>query len=162
MLTVYCPACWAGNPEGASRCRRCGQALTGEGGPPAYVEKLLQALHHPEPKTPRRAAWILGELRAIAAVAPLVRLLDECRDPYILEEAARALGKIGSARATPALSRLLRAGPLRARVAAASALAGIGGQEAEEALQEAARDPNRAVRRAADSALVQIRARGRP
>ena len=39
-----------------------------------YVDQLIAALHHPELQTPRRATWILGELRTPRAVDSLLHV----------------------------------------------------------------------------------------
>ena len=62
-----------------------------------YVEKLIAALHHPEPLTQRRAAYLLGLRAESSAVQPLIQVLDGDADVYVRAEAACALGKIGGA-----------------------------------------------------------------
>jgi HEAT repeat protein len=90
-----------------------------------YIEKLIRALDHPEPQTPVRCAWILGQLQARAAVATLVRLVRESSDPYLLEAAVEALGKIGDSRALETLQWAIKNGALRVRQRAAAALKNV-------------------------------------
>ncbi|NPV09707.1 MAG: HEAT repeat domain-containing protein [Anaerolineae bacterium] len=87
-------------------CPSCGALL--EGDDLAYLDKLILALTHPEPLTQRRAAYVLGLLGDERAVVPLARLLDTPADPYVLAEAANALGAIGGASACALLEELAR------------------------------------------------------
>jgi HEAT repeat protein len=68
--------------------------------------------------------------------------------------AASSLGKIGDARALPALRALLASPDSLLRAYAASALAGFELGEVQAALQEALRDNNARVRQAAAAALA--------
>jgi HEAT repeat protein len=112
-VTYYCPSCW--NEVGTEvACPQCGADLR-ECGRESYEQKLIRALHHPEPTVPIRAATILGELGSRTAVEPLIEVADSCPDPYIQEAAVVALGRIGDARAIPCLTRLSRDGALRVR-----------------------------------------------
>jgi HEAT repeat protein len=104
MVHFFCPNCWRETPEGARVCPHCGVDIEAFGGERDFVEHLILALRHPEPQTPIRAAWILGQLRDERAVAPLARLLQEAPDVYIARAAAEALGGIG----TPAALLFLR------------------------------------------------------
>jgi len=73
----------------------------------SYVQKLIRALHHPEPETPIRAAYVLGELRATQAMDELTDILHSSPDPYIAAACAEALGKIGGASALAVLKTAL-------------------------------------------------------
>jgi len=119
-LTHFCPSCWS---EIATEpvCLICGTDLRDLSGE-SYEEKLLQALYHPEPTVPGRAATILGELGSKAAIEPLIELAALSSDLYIQEAAVVALGRIGDARALPLLDQLNREGALRVRIAADQAL----------------------------------------
>jgi HEAT repeat protein len=88
----------------------------------SYEEKLIRALHHPEPTVPVRAATILGELRSRSAVEPLIEVAVSSSDAYIQEAAVAALGRIGDSRALSSLARLSRDGSLRVRIAAERAV----------------------------------------
>ena len=119
-MTYYCPSCWreVGN---ASACPACGaelQSFSKE----SYEEKLIRALHHPEPTVPVRAATILGELRSRSAVEPLIEVAVSSSDAYSQEAAAAALGRIGDSRTLSSLARLSREGSLRVRIAAERAV----------------------------------------
>jgi HEAT repeat protein len=126
-MVHYCPSCWAEIPD-VSKCPSCGadiEALEHEN----YEAKLIRALRHPEPSTPIRAATILGELRAKAAVGPLIELVSSTRDPFIQEAGVTALGRIGDPRALDQLRRWSVEGALRVRLAAARALESIWGSK---------------------------------
>jgi HEAT repeats len=119
-VIYYCPSCWSEVGD-ASVCPVCGADVRGLAGE-AYEQKLIRALHHPEPTVPVRAATILGELGSATAVQPLVEVALSSTDPYLQEAAVTALGSIGDRRALPCVSRLSREGGLRVREAARRAL----------------------------------------
>jgi len=119
-VTYYCPSCW-GEVGSASTCPACGAELRSFS-KESYAEKLIRALHHPEPTVPVRAATILGELGSKAAVEPLIELAVSSADSYIQEAAVVALGHIGDSKALSCLARLSRIGSLRVRIAAERAV----------------------------------------
>lgn len=124
-LTYFCPSCWS--EVGTARvCPHCGADLRDFAGE-SYAEKLVRALHHPEPTVPIRAAAILGKLGSRAAVEPLIELAESTPDPYIQEAAVEALGRIGDQRAVQCLERVSREGALRVRAAAKQALTTLTG-----------------------------------
>ncbi|GBC76828.1 hypothetical protein HRbin08_00296 [bacterium HR08] len=98
-----------------------------------YVEKLISALRHPEPQTVRRAAWILGRLRAREAIPALLRVGEQERDPYVLESVIEALGEIGDGRARAFLQHCAAHGAMRVRRAAREALARLAAEKDEHA-----------------------------
>jgi HEAT repeat protein len=102
----------------------------------------------------RRAAAAILSSRGHSAVALLVDALAQ-DDRQVRMAAAVALGRIGAARAVPALIELLHAEEDVAAVAA-GALGSIGDQDALPALFEALDHPHAAVRRAAAAALHSI------
>jgi len=122
-MTFYCTQCWAEVPGAATRCPRCGDDIVARQARSDYTEKLIAALRHPEPTTPVRAAWILGERRERAAVEPLCRLVRDSSDAFLVESAVEALGKIGDARAVTALEWARRHPSPRVRQGAELALA---------------------------------------
>ena len=75
MTIYYRPLCHAENRLSDANCHRCGAEL--DTGGADYVSKLISALDHPEPETPVRAAWILGELRERRTVEALERVGGE-------------------------------------------------------------------------------------
>jgi HEAT repeat protein len=70
------------------------------------VERLILALDHPEPETPIRAAWVLGERREAGAAAALAVLVRKTKDVYLATAAVEALGKIGTREALDFLNTL--------------------------------------------------------
>ena len=121
-MTFYCTQCWAEVPASATRCPRCGDDIVARQARSDYTEKLIAALRHPEPTTPVRAAWILGERRERAAVEPLCRLVRDSSDAFLVESAVEALGKIGDARAAATLEWARRHPSPRVRRRAEQAL----------------------------------------
>jgi HEAT repeat protein len=119
-MTYFCPACWREIVK-AEVCPYC-QADLREFSDETFEQKLIRALHHPEPSTPIRAATILGKRRTKAAVEPLIDLGLSTSDPYVQEAAVVALGLIGDPRARACLELLSREGALRTRGAAVSTL----------------------------------------
>jgi HEAT repeat protein len=124
-MTFYCTNCWAEVAESAVVCPRCGDDIVARQARSDYVAKLIAALRHPEPTTPVRAAWILGERRERAAVEPLCRVIRESPDQFLLERAVEALGKIGDPRAAAALDAATRHPSLRVRERAQRALEAV-------------------------------------
>ena len=107
-MRYYCPGCWHDFPEDLPRCPDCGLDIHRAQSEKDYVEKLILALNHPEKSTPIRAAFILGEMREVRAVGPLISLVEHAADVYIAKAAAEALAKIGSLEAVQFLESLLR------------------------------------------------------
>lgn len=154
MITRYCPHCWQEVAWEAARCEACGAALEDDA---TFPEKLLMAIHHPEPTRACLAIELLGRLREPRAVTPLLEVLTTTRDPVMQAEAALSLGAIGEARAVPALVELLHnpKAPFMARCAAATALGNFPEEQALAALHRAVSDPRPSVARAARRALRQ-------
>lgn len=122
MTIFYCVQCWREMPLGAAICSACGADVERVSSERSYVQKLMAALDHPEPQTPVRAAWLLGQLRAVEAVPALVRVVQESPDSYLVEAAVQALSQIGDPTCRPTLEWAARAGAIRVRQAAAKAL----------------------------------------
>jgi len=93
-MKFFCTQCWQEIGEAAASCSHCGANQEQLGQEP-FVRKLIRALHHPEPETPVRAAYVLGELKATEAVQALKRVIVDSKDPFLRAAAIRALGKIG-------------------------------------------------------------------
>jgi MFS family permease len=121
-MIFYCPACWREVPESIRVCPHCTvdvERLTLE---QDYVQKLIAALDHPEPTTPARVAWILGLRGEACAVPHLARIARESDDPYIVEAAVEALGRIGDPAGLEALRFASQHGGVRVREKAAHAI----------------------------------------
>jgi len=127
-----------------------------------YVAKLIEALDNPEPMTPVRAAWILGELRAVEAAPELVSSTTRhSNDPEFLAAVAEALGKIADESAVPLLIKFAHSSYLKVRLSAVEALANWRDAEpVAQALRRALHDPNAVVRKAARQALGNRSLRG--
>jgi HEAT repeat protein len=123
MVAFYCPACWSEVNAGDQICPACSANIAELSAQQDYVSKLIAALEHPEPTTPIRAAWILGQLKTATAVAPLLKVVRGSTDPYIKAAAAEALGEIGGQQAHQTLTELSTGGPVIVRRAAVKALA---------------------------------------
>lgn len=108
-MTFYCPNCWSEIDPKLKVCPHCGEnqeALSEE----VYDEKLIRALHHPEPMTPIRAAYILGERRVKRAVSVLEKTIEENSDPYLVQACIVAIGKIGLAESVVFLNTCMQSG----------------------------------------------------
>ena len=106
MVTFYCPGCWHDFDEGLVRCPDCGLVIHEFWNSKDYFEKLILALHHPEPTTPIRAAWLLGKIQDPRAVAALIDIVKGTNNLYLAREAVKALGAIDTIQARYFLSTL--------------------------------------------------------
>ncbi len=94
MVRFFCPGCWRDFNEDISPCPYCGLDIRAFWDSRDYIEKLILALDHPEPRTPIRAAWLLGKLGERRAVQPLIELFKRTKDVYIAQAVVKALCKI--------------------------------------------------------------------
>ncbi len=108
MTTFYCPKCWGEMKENVDTCPHCGADIRRIWSTLSYEDKLIHALNHPEPTTVMRAAWLLGEKKVERAAPALISLIKRTKDLYIILEATRALGKIGTPPCREALKALTR------------------------------------------------------
>jgi HEAT repeat protein len=122
VTIFYCVECWREMPPEATTCPACGADVERLSSERSYIQKLIAALKHPEPETPVRAAWLLGQVRATEAVPALMRVVQESPDPYLVEAAVEALGQIGDPACRATLVWAAREGAVRVRRAAAEAL----------------------------------------
>lgn len=104
----YCPGCWCDFGADRAICPRCGLDIHAFWDSKDYIDKLILALGHPEPTTPVRAAELLGRVRAVQAVEPLMRLVRESTDVFVVRAAMRALALIGTPNARRFLETLGR------------------------------------------------------
>jgi len=120
----------------------------------APVRELISALRISDTELSRRILCdILGARRARTAIPALVECLDS-PSPSIKDDAAEALGKIGSPRAGPALLSHFVVDP---RLWFAVALGAIGYRPAIPYLIEALENPNAMVRGGAAWALEELK-----
>lgn len=103
-MTWFCPYCWAEVLPETEVCPRCGGDLRRH---VDLAEGLVLALRSPDALTRRRAAYLLGRMRAEAAVAALMKALEE-DDPYVATEALEALHAIGAPQARQAVDAAIR------------------------------------------------------
>jgi hypothetical protein len=80
---------WAELAELTPTCPSCGVDLADVR--QDDTEKLIAALHHPEPLTQRCAAYLLRLRAESSAVQPLIEVLDGDADVYVRAEAACSL-----------------------------------------------------------------------
>jgi HEAT repeat protein len=106
-VTYYCTNCWKEIEKEQTVCPYC-DVEQDQLGRETFEQKLIRALHHPEPETPIRAAYVLGELKATEAVQQLADILRSSPDPYIAAASAEALGKIGGTLAGTTLCDALK------------------------------------------------------
>lgn len=99
-MTYFCPSCLNELDMDYKRCPFCDCDIPCFSEGKDFVDKLIVALHHPEPSTPVRAAWILGRLQDERAVGPLYELARHTSDMYIKVAAIRALMAIGTKKAS--------------------------------------------------------------
>lgn len=97
-MRFSCPGCWRSYGEEFKVCANCGLDVVEFYKNKDYVEKLIIALRHPEPETPVRAAWILGEIGDARAIEPLAGLVIRTPDVYIASAAVKALARFDNPR----------------------------------------------------------------
>ena len=99
-MTFFCPGCWKIIPADVKTCPFCGCDLAAAAAR-SYPEKLIGALHHPEPETRLRAAEILRDQGYCPAIGPLLaRAREELREPrrdiFFLGALLRSARKLGA------------------------------------------------------------------
>jgi len=117
---------------------------------------LSAALSNANPAIRRNAVWVLGELRDRAGVVVVIPTLKD-GDHVVRLYGVIALGKLGDARAVPAISDLVTTeNDWQVRSECAHTLGSIGDAQATSALEQLASDPHPTVRSAAEQALRQL------
>jgi HEAT repeat protein len=96
MTRFYCPKCWRDFAEDHEICPECDFNIRKFYTSNDYFDKLIQALKSPEPTTPVRVAMVLGKIKDTRAVQPLIECVKNSEDVFIIREAVRALGEIGT------------------------------------------------------------------
>ncbi len=151
--TFFCPSCWHELQKEVLICPHCGEPLA-SWSKKAYVDKLRQALSHPEPQTQRRAVYLLGEKQVKEAMDDLAALFHRTRDPLLAGEVVRALRKIGSQPTFQALTEALSHPSFVVRTESVEALASFPTEKIVPLLlQRALQDPSPSVRAAARRVL---------
>jgi len=95
MTTFFCPSCWQTLEEDQDPCPHCGCKVSEYLQAKSYTQRLIEALNHPEPETPVRAAYILGAKRDREAVPFLVEKAESTKDVYLAMTCLDALARIG-------------------------------------------------------------------
>lgn len=95
MITFFCPRCWKEIKREDKKCPYCAADII-KHDRKGFEEKLINALNHPERETVQRAVWILGRLRSVMSVQPLISLFEQSGDPYLKIEILNTLKKIGT------------------------------------------------------------------
>jgi HEAT repeat protein len=102
--TFFCPACWGVTAEHEVICPHCGADVPGLLASKSYAERLADALHHPEPATRLRVAYLLGLCQEAAAVPALATRAAESDDLYVSLQCLTALARIGTSEAWEAVA----------------------------------------------------------
>ncbi|MCX7792797.1 MAG: HEAT repeat domain-containing protein [Thermodesulfovibrionales bacterium] len=89
-MTFFCPSCWKEIEEKHRVCPYCSADIT-EHEKKGFEDKLINALRHRERETVQRAVWILGRLKSIKAVKPLIELFGLTDDPFLKRDILQAL-----------------------------------------------------------------------
>jgi len=126
---------------------------------PTAIEPLRRALTHRQPVVRATAIELLGRFEALGATTDLLGVLADDREIELRARAARALGRIGTPRAVPALRGYLarRDGAVSAvelRRAAVAALGDIADPGTAGVLAAALADPDHKTARGAARALT--------
>jgi HEAT repeat protein len=130
------------------------------------VNEIIQILDEGDSNTRPIACYALGKIGTASKPAvPRLQKILQCRDSYEKTVAAWALVHIAPDPenvkvAIPLLAAALRASPnpkIRMEIAATLGKIGIGSPAAKEALQLALKDSNEDVKKAAESALGQLK-----
>ncbi|RME27479.1 MAG: HEAT repeat domain-containing protein [Candidatus Zixiibacteriota bacterium] len=95
-MIFFCTSCWAELDKDNEHCPVCGCDCRKLSDGQDYVEKLIAALNHPEPETPIRAAWILGQLHDERAICPLYNVAKRTVNAFLRVAAIKALLGIGT------------------------------------------------------------------
>jgi HEAT repeat protein len=107
-MIYFCPSCWTKLERDYERCPSCGCDIEKLSQSQDYVDKLIAALNHPEPETPIRTAWILGQLREKRAIRPLYDIACKTNDTFLRIASINALLEIGTDDAINLANRCLQ------------------------------------------------------
>jgi len=105
MTTFFCPSCWQTLEEDQDPCPHCGCKVSEYLQAKSYTQRLIEALNHPEPETPVRAAYILGVRRDREAMPFLVAKAENTKDVYLAMTCLDALARIGGQDAVKGIRR---------------------------------------------------------
>jgi HEAT repeat protein len=120
------------------------------------VALLRDGLHSPSVPSRALTVELLGRFQALAAADEVIQLLGHDPSVEVRARAARALGRMGSPRATSALLSSVDEGPVAMRAQAVWALGEIGAPEALPVLRATVMGPSRHMVELAAAALAAI------
>lgn len=95
MVRFYCPNCWIDMAVDLKICPACHANIENIDSSRNLIDKLINALYHPDNSVVMRAIWILGQHREQKAVEPLIQLARKTDDIYKLRAIVLSLGSIG-------------------------------------------------------------------
>ena len=145
---------WRWNPENRTTPgEQAASALVAIGA--RAFDPLVASLRHQAWFARRNAAWALGALDDIRAVAVLIPLMKDS-EPAVREQTAWALGALDDRSAVPAMIAGLKDADARVRRQSAWAAGAIDDRRAVEGLLTLLRDDDRTVREQASWALGAI------
>lgn len=107
-MVYYCPSCWTEINKDCETCPACNVDIKRYSANEGFIDKLIAALQHPEPTTPIRAAWILGQRRDKKAIQPLYSLASRSTDGYVKAAAIEALLAIGTTESVDLAAKSLK------------------------------------------------------
>ena len=105
-MTFFCPICWKEIKDIDKICPCCGANILDYENRD-FEEKLINALRHPERETVQRAIYILGRLRNVKAVKPLLTLFQQTSNTFLKIEILNTLNEIGVTEAREFLLKLI-------------------------------------------------------
>jgi HEAT repeat protein len=146
-MTFFCINCFAELRSATETCPRCGAEQSRD--VRDFAAKLRAALAHPVAEIRRRAIFLLGKKCVTEGVDDLVRVVESETDPFLVEETAGALGRIGGDQALYALCRVARDKSLLVRARAVAGLVRAGGDWETKGFDLARNDPSAMVRESA-------------
>jgi len=118
--------------KGNWRLKKMVADVLGKIGDASATDMLIKALKRKNWQIQRASVIALGKIGDARAVNPIIDLLHEQKDLFVILASAQALGNIGDARATEALDSLVEDENWLIREAALRALHRIGGPELKE------------------------------
>lgn len=119
-MIYYCPHCWREVKAQTGICPFCRGNIT-MAAHRSFDDKLIAALHHPEPQTPLRVSAILGKRKTAAALPALrARLTEELKkskpDPYLAATLIKTIYTLGGLSVAELRSYTARNYPLSVRL----------------------------------------------
>ncbi len=105
-MTFFCPVCWKEIKGNDRICPYCGADISDYENKD-FEQKLINALRHPERETVQRAIYILGKLKSMKSVQPLIKLFQQTNNTFLKIEILSTLNEIGIREAKEFLVEIL-------------------------------------------------------